>query len=57
MTERILRFVCHADIEAYAARGWIMVDRLDGTYHGQFAALMEWRGAERASALAPAEGE
>lgn len=55
MTERIFRFVRHHEIEAYEAVGWVKLDCLDETYHGQFAALMEWRGPEREHPLCPPE--
>lgn len=36
----LFRYVRHADIEAYEADGWVVVDDLAGTHHGYYAVLM-----------------
>jgi hypothetical protein len=37
------RFVCHADIPAFEAAGWVLAGNL-GRYHGCFSVLMKWTG-------------
>lgn len=37
------RYVRHADIPAYQARGWIFAADL-GPTHGQWSVLMQWTG-------------
>lgn len=39
-----LRYVVHADIGAWLARGWTIVDDLAGTNHGHFSVLMKFTG-------------
>jgi hypothetical protein len=38
---RTAKYVRHADISIYLARGWKLVDDLQATHHGQHAVLME----------------
>lgn len=39
-----LRYVAHAEIVTYLAKGWNITDELHGTHHGQHAVLMVWGG-------------
>lgn len=36
----VFRYVRHADIPAYEADGWVVVDDLSDTHHGHYAVLM-----------------
>ena len=39
-----LRYVPHAEIVGYLARGWAISDELHGVCHGNYAVLMVWTG-------------
>lgn len=38
------RYVPHAHVESFLARGWSIDDDLSDTHHGQHAVLMIWKG-------------
>lgn len=38
-----LRYVLHADVSAYEAKGWKLRSNLD-CHHGQYSVLMIWEG-------------
>ena len=38
-----LRYVLHADVSAYEAKGWSIRNDLD-CHHGEYAVLMIWEG-------------
>ena len=38
------RYVPHAQVAAYEAKGWTKTGSLDGTSHGQWSVLMMWEG-------------
>lgn len=38
------RYVPHAQVADYTARGWTATYALDGTSHGQWSVLMQWEG-------------
>lgn len=40
---RFFKYVCHADIPVFEARGWQVCADL-GRYHGTFSVLMRWVG-------------
>jgi hypothetical protein len=44
MSERIFKYVRHADIDTFKAAGWIHNNELAGTHHGFYGELMEWKG-------------
>jgi len=39
-----LRYVPHAQMLLFLAKGWAIADELHGTNHGFYAVLMVWRG-------------
>lgn len=39
-----LRYVTHAEVGTWLAKGWTIVDDLAGTNHGHFAVLMKFEG-------------
>ena len=39
-----LRFVTHAEIGSFLAKGWTISDDLSGTPHGAYSVLMIWTG-------------
>jgi hypothetical protein len=44
LKETHLRYVRHRDVLDYARLGWLPdFDALDGTHHGQYSIIMEWR--------------
>lgn len=45
MTGKVFLFVRHHEVAAYQRIGWQRHDSLDGTHHGYWSALMEWKGA------------
>jgi hypothetical protein len=38
------RYVRHADVPRFIAKGWELLPALDGTHHGEYSALMRRRG-------------
>lgn len=40
----LLRYVVHAQVPDYIAKGWRISDDLQGTSHGQWSVLMVWEG-------------
>lgn len=44
MTEKIFHFVRHHEVAAYERIGWQRHEALDGTHHGAWSSLMEWKG-------------
>jgi hypothetical protein len=44
MTIEYVHFVRHQDIEGFYGLGWCISDFLDGTPHGQYAVICEWKG-------------
>ena len=42
MTFRIFRYAPIELAEDYCRLGWVSSPALEGTYHGEFAVLMEW---------------
>ena len=38
----LFRYVRHADIPAFQARGWLVIDMMADCHHGAWSALM-WR--------------
>ena len=44
MTEKVFHFVRLHEVAAYERIGWIRHPALDGTHHGIWSALMEWKG-------------
>jgi hypothetical protein len=41
---RWLRYVPHAEVEKYLAKGWLIEDDLKKSHHGYHAVLMIWAG-------------
>jgi hypothetical protein len=41
---KVFRFIRHHEVAAYERVGWYRHDSLDGTHHGAWSSLMEWRG-------------
>lgn len=41
-----LRYVAHADVSRYLAKGWLISDDLKGTSHGAYSVLMVWGGED-----------
>lgn len=39
-----IKYVPHAMIADYKAKGWIECGSLDGTHHGHYAIMMQWTG-------------
>ena len=44
MTEKVFHFVRHHEVQAYERLGWQRHGSLDGTHHGCWSSLMEWKG-------------
>ena len=36
-----VRYVTHAEIGAYEAKGWTVVSRFEGSHHAQYAVIMQ----------------
>jgi len=45
MTHTWLKYVPHAQVGDWQRVGWYRLSDLDACYHGEYASLMEWRGA------------
>jgi hypothetical protein len=43
MFERVLRYVRHERAEAYRDAGWTEDNWLEGTHHGVYATVFEWK--------------
>lgn len=41
---KTFRYVLHDEVPAFAADGWVAHDSLNGTHHGEYSTLMEYRG-------------
>jgi hypothetical protein len=39
-----IRYVRHADVQAYLDKGWVISNELDGTHHGYYSKIMTWTG-------------
>jgi hypothetical protein len=44
MTDKIFHFVRHHEVADYERVGWRRHGSLDGTHHGYWSSLMEWKG-------------
>jgi hypothetical protein len=42
-SSEVFRYVRHADVPRFTAKGWEMLPALDGTHHGEYSALMRRR--------------
>jgi hypothetical protein len=51
--DRIFRYVRHPDVPTYQALGWHLVPALEGTPHGEWSQLMEYRGPDREHPMSP----
>lgn len=44
MPDKIFHYVQNGFVHVWEKLGWVKQPALDGTHHGEFSALMEWRG-------------
>lgn len=43
MSKSTFRYVVHERVPDYLRCGWFAHPSLEGSYHGQYSALLEWR--------------
>lgn len=39
-----LRYVPHALVDAYLAKGWVVADNMADIHHGFYSVIMRWAG-------------